>query len=288
MKKSLILGLSAVMVLSGCDTYTGSGAYMGASFGSILGSAIGGLSDGPRGSDAGTIIGMAGGAILGAAIGQQADQRRSDAAADAQACRQERVYQRQQQQSSGTYQRNIDNQSSQPNNNNSYSQESEDESGFNSANNGDDRIYDFTGSDYTGSYSAQKPTTVMPDKSSLNKTFSYAPELEVRDARFVDDNKDNVISRGEVCKVIFEVVNKGTSDVTDVQPTVWETTGNRHIMVSPGIHVERIAPGKGIRYTAIIKADNRLRDGSVSIHVAVLQGEKAISKVAVFNIPTRR
>jgi outer membrane lipoprotein SlyB len=288
MKKSLILGLSAVMVLSGCDTYTGSGAYMGASFGSILGSAIGGLSDGPRGSDAGTIIGMAGGAILGAAIGQQADQRRSDAAADAQACRQERVYQRQQQQSSGTYQRNIDNQSSQPNNNNSYSQESEDESGFNSANNGDDRIYDFTGSDYTGSYSAQKPTTVMPDKSSLNKTFSYTPELEVRDARFVDDNKDNVISRGEVCKVIFEVVNKGTSDVTDVQPTVWETTGNRHIMVSPGIHVERIAPGKGIRYTAIIKADNRLRDGSVSIHVAVLQGEKAISKVAVFNIPTRR
>lgn len=288
MKKSLILGLSAVMVLSGCDTYTGSGAYMGASFGSILGSAIGGLSDGPRGSDAGTIIGMAGGAILGAAIGQQADQRRSDAAADAQACRQERVYQRQQQQSSGTYQRNIDNQSSQPNNNNSYSQEGEDESGFNSANNGDDRIYDFTGSDYTGSYSAQKPTTVMPDKSSLNKTFSYTPELEVRDARFVDDNKDNVISRGEVCKVIFEVVNKGTSDVTDVQPTVWETTGNRHIMVSPGIHVERIAPGKGIRYTAIIKADNRLRDGSVSIHVAVLQGEKAISKVAVFNIPTRR
>lgn len=32
--------------MSSCDTYTGSGAYMGGSIGSILGSAIGGLSGG--------------------------------------------------------------------------------------------------------------------------------------------------------------------------------------------------------------------------------------------------
>jgi outer membrane lipoprotein SlyB len=303
MKKSLILVLSSAMVLSGCDTYTGSGAYAGASFGSILGSAIGGLSDGPRGSDIGTIIGMAGGAIVGAAIGQQTDQRRNEDAVAAEARRAERIYQRQQQQDQSgqsrngssyqqqgddSYQQYGNNSQVQSNGNNSSSQEDVEGSGFNKENSGDDRIYDFTGSDYTGSYSAQKPTTVMPQSSNVDKSLSYAPELEIRDARFVDDNKDNVISRGEVCKVIFEVINKGTADVTDVQPTVWETTGNRHIMVSPSIHVERIAPGKGIRYTAIVQADNRLRDGNVSFHVAVLQGDKAISKVAVFNIPTRK
>ena len=49
MKKSLILSLSAAVVLSSCDTYTGSGAVTGGSLGSILGSAIGGIAGGaPR------------------------------------------------------------------------------------------------------------------------------------------------------------------------------------------------------------------------------------------------
>ena len=61
MKKSIIWVVSALAVFSGCDSYTGSGAYMGASLGSILGSAIGGITGGPQGSDLGTIVGMAGG-----------------------------------------------------------------------------------------------------------------------------------------------------------------------------------------------------------------------------------
>ena len=76
MKKSSIIALAAVVMMSGCGTYTGSGAYTGASLGSILGSAIGGISGGPRGSDIGTIVGMASGAIVGGAIGQRADQQR--------------------------------------------------------------------------------------------------------------------------------------------------------------------------------------------------------------------
>ena len=50
MKKMIFLLLCSSLVLSSCDTYTGSGAYAGGSIGSILGSAIGGLSGGPRGS----------------------------------------------------------------------------------------------------------------------------------------------------------------------------------------------------------------------------------------------
>ena len=75
MKKSLILSLSAAVVLSSCDTYTGSGAVTGGSLGSILGSAIGGIAGGARGSDIGTIVGMAGGAIIGASTGAKADRR---------------------------------------------------------------------------------------------------------------------------------------------------------------------------------------------------------------------
>ena len=54
------------------------------------------------------------------------------------------------------------------------------------------------------------------------------------------------------------------------------------------MHIERIDPGKGVRYTAMLKADNRLKDGMIRICASVLQGNKAISKVCEFNVPTRR
>lgn len=293
MKKTLILGLSAVLLMSSCDTYTGAGAYSGATFGSILGSAIGGLSDGPRGSDWGTIIGMAGGAAVGAAIGsateQHRQQQRQEAIAEAREHRAE-MNQRQAQRRSAQAQQQSTQQApvtvqSQP------MEQSDDNygSGFDANNSGDDRIYDFTSSDYTGDYTAQQPTTTEPMQSSvedLAKGMSYLPTLEVRNARFLDDNQDGQIQRGELCKIIFEVRNNGKETLYDVVPTVIEASGNRHIFISPNMHVEQIQPGKGIRYTAMVKADNSLKNGSAKFCVSVVQGGKNVSKVSEFNIPT--
>jgi hypothetical protein len=71
-----------------------------------------------------------------------------------------------------------------------------------------------------------------------------------------------------------------------VQPTVIETTGNKNIFISPNMHVEKIEPGMGIRYTALVKAGKKLKDGKVQICISVLQGNRAISKVSEFNIRT--
>ena len=264
MKKFVVLLMSSACLLSSCGTYTGSGAYVGGSFGSILGSAIGGLAGGPRGSDIGTIVGMASGVAIGAAMGSQADQQRQQNTEE----RRQRIEQRGQ----GSYGQSTD-------------------SGFDSSNSGDDRLYDFNSSDYTGNYSAQLPTTSFPSSSSvseLNEKLSYCPNLEIINARFVDDNQDGKLNRGETCKLIFEVMNRGTKPVYDVVPTVVETTGNRHIYISPNIHVEKIDAGKGIRYTAMVKADNRLKDGTARFCVSVLHGNEAISKVNEFNIPTSK
>lgn len=283
MKKNMVLLLSAALVLSSCGSYTGTGAYTGASFGSILGSAIGGISDGPRGSDIGTIIGMVGGAVAGAAIGNAADNQRQQDLDQYRRDKAERAARRQQQQQQQQYQQAPQQQN--------FSLEGQQDSGFDSSNSGDDRIYDFNSSDYTGSYSAQQPQTTLPGSSSVEQIAShlnYSPALEVVNARFVDDNQDNKISRGEMCKVIFEVMNRSQEVLYDVEPTVLEMTGNKHIYISPSMHVEKIEPGKGIRYTALVKADNRLKDGNVKIVVSVLQGGKTISKVSEFNIPTSR
>ena len=247
MKKSLTIALSSLLILSGCDTYAGSSAYLGSNIGAILGSAIGGINDGPRGSDVGTIIGMAGGAVVGAIIGNSADQRAHDEMVEhREAVKQRRMEQQQNEMPESNYSSNdTDNYTS----------------GFDATNSGDDRIYDFSSSDYTGNYSA---------------------------ARFVDDNEDGKIQRDEICKIIFEVINRGNQPLTDVVPTVIEANGNRHIFISPSMHIESIAPGKGIRYTAVIKADSRLKEGNARFCVSVIQGGEAISKVSEFNIPTIR
>lgn len=296
MRKGLVIAVSTAMLLSSCGTYEGSGAYTGATLGSILGSAIGGLSDGPRGSDLGTLIGTVGGAAVGAAIGAKADQQRAEDLQQYQHDKAERAAARARRQQSYQPQENSGQQyNAQPQSNNNsttdYSEEGKEQSGFDATNSGDDRIYDFSSSDYTGNYSAQKPSVTMPANSSVSRIaghLTYSPAIEVRNARFVDDNENGTIERGELCKIIFEVMNQSNTTVRDVIPNVVETTGNRHIYISPSIHVEEIEPGKGIRYTAMVKADNRLGNGKVKFCVSVLQGNNEISKVSEFNIPTRK
>lgn len=292
----------AALMLSSCGTYTGQGAYTGATLGTILGSAIGGISDGPRGSDWGTLVGMIGGAVVGGAIGNAADQQKQRDMEEYQKDRAERMQRRQQQRQNqypqGQYQNQqdadgvygngnmqrqnhkIDVKTVQPN-------DTVNPSGFDPNNSADDRIYDFGSSDYTGDYSAQQPEVNYPT-STASGNLTYSPSLEVRNARFVDDNQDGKLNAGEVSKIIFEVRNTGNNVATDVVPTVVEMTGNSHIYVSPSIHIEQIGPGRGIRYTAMVKADSRLRRGTAKFCVSVLQGDRTISKITEFNIPTSK
>lgn len=282
MKKVLVLSLSAAVVLSSCSTYAGSGAITGGSLGSILGSAIGGIAGGARGSDIGSIVGMAGGAIIGASTGAKADRRAKEDVHD----HYEKVQRRKAREKRNRTEYDYYNQTD------DYGRSGSVEgSGFDNTNSGDDRIYDFQSSDYTGSYSAAQPNTKAPAESSVDKlagNYQYTPSIEIVNARFVDDNQDGVLSRNEVGKIIFEVLNRGDKAINDVQPSVLETTGNAHIYISPSIHIESIAPGKGVRYTALVKADKKLKNGMARFTLTVLQGQKSISKVTEFNIKTSK
>lgn len=297
MRKSVIVGMSALLLLSSCETYTGMGAYTGSTLGSIFGSAIGGIAGGPHGSDVGTVVGMVGGAMVGAAVGSASDQRvqqrrdedeaqyRQDKA-DRAAARQRRAQQR----NDATYgTRSYGNLQSQSGSQNGNAASTEQGQVFDPNNSGDDRLYDFNGSDYTGNYSSQEPTVSMPMQSSVENlagNLKYTPYIEIKNARFIDDNQDGKIERGEMCKVIFEVFNRGKQTLYDIVPTVIEANNNRHIIISPNMHVEQLQPNSGIRYTALVKADNKLKDGSAKLCVSVVQGGKSISKVTEFNVPT--
>lgn len=262
MKKILVYSTCAALTLSSCYS-TGQGAYTGASLGSIIGSAIGGLNGGPRGSDLGTLIGMAGGAMVGAAVGNASEKA-----------------------ASGEYQRHKEA---------IYGNEQGDESGFDPNNGGDDRI-EFDTAPNAAHVDAPKSTVPAQEVSlhelaELKPTYNikYNALIEVRNATFIDDNGDGILQDGEQGKVTFEIMNNSHEVLRDVVPTVIETTGNKRIHISPSIRVESIAPHQGVRYTATVLADKRLKDGAISLKVAVAQnGNEITSQVKEFAVNTRR
>ena len=156
-------------------------------------------------------------------------------------------------------------------------------SGFYSTNSGDDRI-DFDGGDATtGNYEYKQPS------SPADNVYTHsAPTVEIRNARFIDADGNDTISRGEMCKVVLEIYNNGLQPIYNVVPTVAEMTGNRHIYISQPICVEKIGAYKGVRYTAMVKADNRLKYGTIKLCCSVLQNGETISKVTEFNVETRK
>ena len=80
-------------------------------------------------------------------------------------------------------------------------------------------------------------------------------------------------------------MNNSDVEIFDIVPTVIETTGNKHIHISPSVGVESIKPHQGVRYSAMVLADKRLKDSNAVIRITVTQGRNDIASIAKeFNI----
>ncbi len=298
MKKLVLYSVCAATLFTGCNS-VGDGAITGAGFGAILGSAIGGISGGPRGSDIGTLFGMAGGAVAGAAVGsanemaQQEKYRQYRERSEAQYGHAGYGYGSDNYgYSTGSYANGTDN--SAYNQNDGY---------FDPTNSGDDRIEMEPSTGSTAPNSGQESngrgtyTTVTPRTVSVDQLehaiqgyrIEYNSLIEVRNATFVDRDGDGILHAGETSKVTFEIMNSSDVTLYDVQPTVVETTGNKHVHISSGLRVESIAPHRGVRYTATVFADKRLKNGQIVLKIAVVQGNHEItSQVKEFVVTTSK
>lgn len=259
MKKNLMVLVAGLMMLASCGTYQGYGAANGAYFGSLLGSAIGGISGGPRGSDVGTVIGLAGGAVVGAAIGNAADNARKEDMAQYRQEKQRLAAKRAERQNGG-------------NQNSDYGQYGSGDSGFDATNSGDDRIdIDFG--------NAGNPE---------EQTGCEGAALEIRNARFVTPDGSDVLSGGKQCDIVFEIYNTGNVAVSNVEPMVKEVSGNKRIVVSPGILVEHLAAHKGLRYTAHVMAYKQLKNGTARFTLSVLVDKQKVTKDVALTVRTSR
>lgn len=266
-KKHVIVLVAVVMIITSCTSYTSVGAGVGAYWGSSIGSAIGGIADGFRGSNIGSLIGMVGGAAVGAAICSEQDKAYQE---DMQQYREEKA-----RLAANREVRNSAGKQMTPENYN-YEQSGMLDSGFDSNNTADDVIdLDISDND-RGVYGKEEvPANGMP-------------AIEIRNARFFDSSGDGVLSRGEKSSIVFEIYNSGNATAYNIQPVVMETTGNKHILVSPSVTVEELAPNSSVRYTANIVADSRLKNGTVQFSIAVIKGNTTLSKVMDFTVNTAK
>ena len=285
MKKCSIMIMSAALVASSCTTGAGTGAYAGSSLGSILGSAIGGIAGGPRGSDIGTIFGMAGGAVVGAAVGDAATKQHHQDQDD-------------------TYMPSSNNNNrpvyEQPYSNNqpsySSSQQPVDDIDptqmVDTTNSGDDRI-DFDVNSSSTLPNNNPDTSVSMDAGKVEQIYgankaAESGKITIKNVRFVETAEHNVLHGGEVGKVKFEMYNETQAPIYNFMPTVVEADGNKRIYISPSVRVENIMPGQGLRYTATVKADKRIKDGEIRLLVSAQRDGKPISYVTVVKVATVR
>lgn len=295
MKKLAVVLLSGAIVVSSCGT-TESGAYNGAWFGSILGSAIGGISDGPRGSDWGTIIGMAGGAVVGGAIGnanEKATKKKLD-----------KYHERIEQKERARYEGMREHERARVR---GYESGSEGDAGyFDPQNSADDRIMldgmetpetrldENNGQPIVGEsirmedLKGKTPEDASIRMSDLSNMSNHARGLEISNVRFLDNTGDGVLQAGETAKITFEIRNRSHHNIRDVRPMVVESTGNRQVMVSPGIEVESIAPGSGIKYTATVIGGKRLKNGELLFQLSTLYGDDRQTEAQELRIVTQR
>lgn len=278
MKKYSVMIMSAALVASSCTTGAGTGAYAGSSLGSVLGSAIGGIAGGPRGSDIGTIFGMAGGAVVGAAVGDAATKQHHQDQDD-------------------TYMPSSNN-NNRPVYEPSYSSNQQPVDDIDptqmvdTTNSGDDRI-DFDANSSSTLPNNNPDTSVSMDAGRVEQIYgakkaAESGKITIKNVRFVETAEHNVLHGGEVGKVMFEMYNETQAPIYNFIPTVVEADGNKRIYISPSVRVENIMPGQGLRYTATVKADKRIKDGEIRLLVSAQRDGKPISYVTVVKVATVR
>lgn len=146
-----------------------------------------------------------------------------------------------------------------------------DESGFDSNNTGND-VIDFS-----------------PSSNEDNTYYgTTAGTLSVSKIYFNDENKDFKLHRKEKGEISFEMTNNTNKMMFNVMPVISEVNGNKHILISPSAKIESIAPGKSIRYTAMVIGDGSLKAGTADFCIEIYAGSQLVGDPVKFSITTTK
>ena len=136
-------------------------------------------------------------------------------------------------------------------------------------------------------YPIERNESYQPvERNTVENDYSNIGDLRIHRIRFIDADKNHVISSEETCQVLFEIINEGEETAYNVVPIV--TTDNKKLSVSQSVLIEQIAPHQGIKYTATIKAGKRLKQGETTIHLGIADRNGLEYDKQEFKLPVQR
>jgi len=284
-----VTALSATLLLSSCGSYNAAdGAFVGGELGHLIGSGIGAVTGGWKGEAIGSVIGTVGGAVAGAAIGASIDKAQD-----------EKYQMARSQYQQGYANRNYD----------ARRRQDIADTYAPGSNQFDDAIHDPQGRGndvvdfgldesndvYGATYTLTEPHDIAPSTEVLAGFaplgYERNPQMEIRNARFIDSNKDGALRRNEECKLVFEIMNNSDHPIFNVKPLVVNASHTKQVHISPSMNVEMVPPHRGVRFTATVLATDRLKDGELVLHIAAAMGcddARLASSIQEFRIPTRK
>lgn len=112
----------------------------------------------------------------------------------------------------------------------------------------------------------RQPDTHAPERIPANEAME---EVRIHNIRFIDEGRDQTVNAGEDCKIVFDIVNEGNQTAFNVIPSVTEESGMKHVYLSPSVMVDEIGAGEGVKYTAHLSAGRKLKNGTLTIRIAL-------------------
>lgn len=134
----------------------------------------------------------------------------------------------------------------------------------------------------------QNQQTIGAEPVTNEEANSGIGHLRISNIRFIDESRNQTLQSRENSKVIFDIINQSNQPVYNVVPQVSETTGNRKIQISPSVMIEQIEPNGGMKYTANVYADGKLREGSIVIRLSLTDAMGYEYDWQDFELPTER
>jgi len=132
------------------------------------------------------------------------------------------------------------------------------------------------------SYSSSSATTPSLSSVSLNTSA-----VRLQNFHFVDANGNQVIDRNEECKVMFDVVNSGSSTVYNVTPVLELASKAKGIMLGGATTISSIPAGGSVTYSVPVIAQ-KVKTGEAVFQAYATEASGAVSETIEFSLATQK
>ena len=127
------------------------------------------------------------------------------------------------------------------------------------------------------------------NRTEKQKTIEAAtPLVLMSNVHVVYSGNDEVVRRGDRCELVFDITNYSESPLINILPHI-TISGTSHLSVSPAETITRIGVGDKIRYTAVILADNKLKNGTATISITMVgKDDTPLSRTSKLSVLTTK